>query len=228
MSLSLYFPSRCLGALQVLVNACASFPDRGGRKSPSRPGPPGPLGPPGVSRPGGRHLSWRGWGHLAQGKGAESEDSQRPQLTLGRPWGPGEHLPVESQRLSGENGNLAAYVGALAGEGALLQPELRARSPALIRSRPGLAPQRRRVAERGNRGGNAASSAPESQTDRRPLSAQRQPLGQKDDKATGGLVNRLGENRSYRLTVPQHRRVIMQQASLSPSSSPVPTCMGLG
>ena len=70
--------------------------------------------------------------------------------------------------------------------------------------------------------------APESQTDRRPRSAQRQPLGEKDDKATGGLVNRLGENRSYRLTVPQHRRVIMQQASLSPSSSPVPTCMGLG
>ena len=52
--------------------------------------------------------------------------------------------------------------------------------------------------------------------------------GEKDDKATGGLVNRLGENRSYRLTVPQHRRVIMQQASLSPSSSPIPTCMGLG
>ena len=158
MSLSLYFPSRCLGALQFLVKACASFPDRGGRKSPSRPGPPGPLGPPGVSHPGGRHLSWRGWGHLTQGKGAESEDSQQPQLTLGRPWGPGEHPFVETQRLSGENGSLAAYAGALAGEGALLQPELRARSPARIRSRQGLGPQRRRAAERGNRGGNAASA----------------------------------------------------------------------
>lgn len=39
MSLSLYFPSRCLGRPPVLVNACASFPDRGGRKSPSHLGP---------------------------------------------------------------------------------------------------------------------------------------------------------------------------------------------
>lgn len=98
-----------------MVHACASFPDR--EVAGSLPDGPGSLDHWGLLGPAileaGTSLGGDE-GHLAQGKGAESEHSQRPQLTLGRPWGPRGHPLVESQGLSAENRILAACVGALA------------------------------------------------------------------------------------------------------------------
>ena len=98
-----------------MVHACASFPDR--EVVGSLPDDPGSLDHWGLLGPAileaGTSLGGHE-GHLAQGKGTESEHSQRQQLTLGRPSGPGEHSLVESQGLSAENRTLAACVGALA------------------------------------------------------------------------------------------------------------------
>ena len=203
-------------------HACASFPDR--EVVGSLPDGPGSLDHWGLLGPAileaGTSLGGDE-GHLAQGKGAESEHSQRPAF------GPGRALACGIAGTEGENRTLAACVGALAWRALCSSLSSEPAAPPASGPAQGWL-HSDAVWPRGEPRRECCFPARSGKPDGPPPSALRQPLGEKkDDKTTGGLANRLGENRGYRLTVPEHRRVIMQQTSLSPSSFPIPK-LGMG
>ena len=172
--------------------------------------------------------SWR-QAPLSEGMRVTSPKERGRSLSIhsDRPSGPGEHSLVESRGLSGENRTLAACVGALAWRALCSSLSSEPAAPPASGPAQGWL-HSDAVWPRGEPRRECCFPARSGKPDGPPPSALRQPLGEKkDDKATGGLANRLGENRGYRLTVPEHRRVIMQQTSLSPSSFPIPK-LGMG
>ena len=127
--------------------------------------------------------------------------------------------------MSGENPSLGTHDRAL---GWALRPspgsELHRR--ASPQPRAGLARQRRRVATRSNRGGTTYL-CPGSQTDGPALDSISHWEKRRVVRQLGSWGKKKKKGRHHR-TFPEHQRVGMQQACLSPASSLIPSWVGVG